>query len=144
MMEAALTDRYNLQRFVDAQRPVYECVVAELSSGRKHSHWMWFVFPQLEGLGRSAMAQRYAIADLEQACAYLAHPLLGARLRQCSTLVAGIDGRAIGAIFAAPDELKFHSSMTLFARAAPHEAIFDACLRKYYAGQPDAATLARL
>ena len=144
MMEAGLSDEFKLQRFVDAQRMLYDSVVAELRSGRKRSHWMWFIFPQIDGLGHSEMARRFAIADLAQARAYLAHALLGERLRECSSLVAGIDGRAIGAIFGAPDDMKFHSSMTLFAQAAPQEAVFDACLRKFFAGQPDAATLARL
>lgn len=135
---------FDLQRFVDAQAPVYDAVLAELRAGRKCSHWMWFIFPQIAGLGRSAMALRYAIASLGEAKAYLAHPLLGARLRECSALVAAIEGRTANAIFAYPDDLKFHSSMTLFAQASPADTVFQACLDKYFGGAPDAATLQRL
>jgi uncharacterized protein (DUF1810 family) len=132
---------FDLQRFVDAQAPLYATVLAELRAGRKRSHWMWFIFPQIAGLGRSATAQHYAIASLDEATAYLAHPLLGARLRECSALVAAIEGRTADAIFAYPDDLKFHSSMTLFARASPADTVFQACLDKYFGGAPDAATL---
>ncbi|MEO8408514.1 MAG: DUF1810 domain-containing protein, partial [Oxalobacteraceae bacterium] len=110
-----MNDSYNLQRFVDAQTPVYDTVCAELRAGRKRSHWMWFIFPQIEGLGSSAMARKFAIASVEEAQAYLAHPVLGPRLRQCSRFVADLDGRAIDAIFGYPDDMKFQSSMTLFA-----------------------------
>ncbi|HEX2532016.1 MAG TPA: DUF1810 domain-containing protein, partial [Burkholderiaceae bacterium] len=134
----------NLQRFVDAQQPVFEQVLAELRDGCKRTHWMWFVFPQIEGLGRSGMARRYAISSVEEAQAYLRHPVLGSRLRECSRLVAAVEGRAIGAIFNHPDDMKFHSSMTLFAHAAGDNGIFDECLRKYFDGKPDPATLARL
>ena len=133
-----------LQRFLDAQQPVYESVLAELRAGRKRSHWIWFIFPQIAGLGRSAMAQKFELASIEEASAYLAHPVLGARLRECSTLVAAIDDRSIDAIFGYPDDLKFRSSMTLFGQADPHEPIFAACLQKYFAGEPDLETLARL
>ncbi len=119
-------------------------VVSELRSGRKRTHWMWFIFPQLTGLGRSSMAQRFAISSLAEARAYLGHPVLGPRLRECATIVAGIDGRAIGEIFGAPDDRKFHSSMTLFARAVPDEAIFSECLRRFFGGDEDPETLARL
>jgi uncharacterized protein (DUF1810 family) len=139
-----MEDRFDLQRFVDAQRPVYDTVRAELRAGRKRTHWMWFIFPQIEGLGRSDMARHFAIASLHEARAYLVHPVLGARLRECSRLVADLDGHAVDAIFPYPDDLKFHSSMTLFARAAPDEAVFGDCLRKYFGGAPDAATLQRL
>jgi len=132
---------FDLQRFVDAQAPLYAAVLAELRAGRKRSHWMWFIFPQIAGLGRSATAQHYAIASLDEARAYLAHPLLGARLRECSALVAAIEGHTADAIFAYPDDLKFHSSMTLFARASPSDTVFQACLDKYFGGAPDAATL---
>jgi uncharacterized protein (DUF1810 family) len=105
---------------------------------------MWFVFPQIAGLGHSPMAQRYAIASLDEARAYLEHPVLGARLRECSALVLAVAGKTVHGIFGSPDDLKFHSSMTLFRRAAPAEPVFDECLRKYFSGQEDAATLARL
>jgi len=135
---------FDLQRFVDAQAPVYATVLAELRAGRKRSHWMWFVFPQIAGLGRSATARYYAIASLDEAIAYLAHRLLGTRLRECSALMAAIEGRSADAIFAYPDDLKFHSSMTLFAEASSTDAVFQSCLDKYFGGVPDAATLERL
>jgi uncharacterized protein (DUF1810 family) len=111
-------DPYSLQRFLDAQAPVYERVLGELRAGRKRSHWMWFVFPQIAGLGQSEMARRYAISSLAEAKTYREHPVLGARLRDCTALVNQVDGRSIDEIFGYPDDLKFHSSMTLFARAA--------------------------
>ena len=118
--------------------------LGELRAGRKRSHWMWFIFPQVAGLGRSTMAQEFALSSLDEAAAYLAHPLLGPRLRECTALVAGIEGRSIGEILSYPDDMKFRSSMTLFARAAPEEPIFALCLQKYFAGEPDPLTLARL
>jgi uncharacterized protein (DUF1810 family) len=136
--------RFNLERFVEAQAPVYSNVVAELKAGRKTSHWMWFIFPQIAGLGHSAMAQKYAIASADEAAAYLAHPLLGQRLRECSALVAAIDNAEIGDIFGAPDDMKFHSSMTLFAEVAPDEAVFQDCINKFFDGVPDHATVERL
>jgi uncharacterized protein (DUF1810 family) len=139
-----MEDRFDLERFVRAQAEVYEQVVAELRAGRKRTHWMWFVFPQLAGLGHSAMAQRYAIASLDEARAYLEHPVLGARLRECSGLVLAVPGKTSHEIFGSPDDLKFHSSMTLFHRAAPAEPVFSECLRKYFAAQEDALTLAAL
>ena len=139
-----MNDQYALQRFVDAQQPVYEDVCEELRNGRKRSHWMWFIFPQIKGLGRSATAQEFAISSLAEARAYLRHPLLGARLRECSRLVAAVDGRSIDEIFGFPDDMKFRSSMTLFALAAPEDRVFDDCLRKYFGGEADPATLARL
>jgi uncharacterized protein (DUF1810 family) len=105
---------------------------------------MWFIFPQIAGLGRSEMAQRYAIASADEAAAYLAHPVLGPRLRECAAIVAALDGLTVDEIFGHPDDLKFHSSMTLFADVAPDEAVFQACIDKYFDGQPDEATLARL
>ena len=143
-MERAIDDRFHLQRFVDAQQPIYATALGELRAGRKRSHWMWFIFPQIAGLGRSTMAQEFALSSLDEAAAYLAHPLLGPRLRECTALVAGIEGRSVGEIFGYPDDLKFRSSMTLFARAAPEERIFALCLQKYFAGEPDLLTLARL
>jgi uncharacterized protein (DUF1810 family) len=136
--------QFNLDRFVEAQAPVYRKVVAELEAGRKTSHWMWFIFPQIAGLGRSDMAQKYAISSADEAAAYLAHPLLGARLRECSALVAAIDDKDIEDIFDPPDDRKFHSSMTLFAEVAPDEAIFTECINKYFDGVPDQATEDRL
>ncbi|MCM2251908.1 MAG: DUF1810 domain-containing protein [Ramlibacter sp.] len=139
-----MDDPHDLQRFVQAQAPVYAQVLDELRAGVKRSHWIWFVFPQLAGLGFSAMARHYAIASLDEAQAYLAHPLLGARLRECAELVLAIEGRSIHDIFGAPDDLKFHSSMTLFGQAQSGEAVFQQCLQKYFAGQSDAQTIALL
>ncbi|HEY4080409.1 MAG TPA: DUF1810 domain-containing protein [Burkholderiaceae bacterium] len=137
-------EEFKLQRFVDAQAPVIGRVVDELRAGRKRSHWMWFVFPQLAGQGRSETAQHYAIASLAHARAYLAHPLLGQRLRECSELVLAVQGRSVNEIFGAPDDLKFRSSMTLFSRADPAAEVFRACLEKYFEGRPDAGTLSLL
>jgi uncharacterized protein (DUF1810 family) len=136
--------KYNLERFVEAQAPVYSSVVKELKAGRKASHWMWFIFPQIAGLGRSEMAQKFAIASADEAAEYLAHPLLGARLRECSALALAIDDKAVDEIFAPPDDLKFHSSMTLFAEIAPDEAVFQDCINKFFDGEPDQATVDRL
>jgi uncharacterized protein (DUF1810 family) len=119
-----MTDPYNLQRFVDAQNPVFDEVRAELRAGRKHSNWMWFVFPQIAGLGISPMAARYAISSRAEAAAYLDHPLLGPRLRACARLATAVGGRTAGEIFGHPDDLKFHSSMTLFAHATPDNKVF--------------------
>ncbi len=135
-----MNDPFNLERFVTAQRGVYDQACAELRAGRKQSHWMWFVFPQLRGLGRSELATRYGIACREEAEAYLLHPLLGPRLRECSRLVGEIEGRTIEEIFGYPDHLKFHSSMTLFALARRKEW----CLRPRCAGISPANTMARL
>lgn len=137
-------DPFDLARFVAAQAPVYERALAELRAGRKESHWMWFVFPQIEGLGVSVTAQTYAIRSLAEAKAYLAHPLLGARLKDCAAAVLAVNAKSAQAIFGAPDELKFRSSMTLFARAAPDEPLFREALEKYFDGKDDEATLARL
>ncbi len=139
-----MDDRFRLQRFVDAQQPVYTAVLTELRAGRKRSHWMWFIFPQVSGLGHSVTSQTFAVSSLAEAAAYVAHPTLGPRLRECAALVASIEGRSIDEIFAYPDDRKFHSSMTLFARAAPREPIFAACLQKYFGGQPDPQTQARI
>jgi uncharacterized protein (DUF1810 family) len=137
-------DPYDLERFVAAQASAYERARSELLAGRKTSHWMWFVFPQIQGLGRSPTARRYAIASLEEARAFLAHSVLGARLRECTRIVNGIEDRTLTEIFGEPDDLKFRSSMTLFARAAPDEALFEDALRKYCASHEDPATLERL
>ncbi|KWT98830.1 MULTISPECIES: DUF1810 domain-containing protein [unclassified Variovorax] len=139
-----MNDAFELQRFVDAQEPVIDAVRGELRGGRKRSHWMWFVFPQLAGLGRSAMAQRYSIASLAEARAYLAHPLLGPRLRECGALVLAVEGRDIHEIFGAPDDLKFWSCMTLFDAADPSEPVFRDCLHKYFGSRRDGQTLARI
>jgi uncharacterized protein (DUF1810 family) len=135
-----MNDPFALQRFVEAQEPVIDKVRAELRAGRKQSHWMWFVFPQLLGLGQSAMAVRYAIGSLEEAAAYLAHSVLGPRLRECTQLVLDVEGRDAHAIFGSPDDLKFHSSMTLFAAAAPMAPIFRAALERYFGGKSDPAS----
>jgi uncharacterized protein (DUF1810 family) len=129
-----------LERFVDAQRPVYQHVLAELRSGRKVSHWMWFVFPQIAGLGSSPMSQRYAIGSLAEARAYLAHPVLGARLRECAGLLLDTQGQSADAILGHIDALKLRSSMTLFHRAAPGERLFVEVLERFHRGIPDPAT----
>ncbi|MGA7676278.1 MAG: DUF1810 domain-containing protein [Rhizomicrobium sp.] len=135
---------YDLQRFLSAQAPVFEQVRAELHAGCKRGHWMWFVFPQIAGLGHSATAQHFAIASLDEARAYLAHDILGPRLRECAALVAQVEGHSIEQIFGSPDDLKFHSSMTLFARAAPQEQVFKDALQKYFGGEEDRATVERI
>ena len=140
----AADDPHDLRRFVDAQAPVYERVTAELRAGRKASHWMWFVFPQVAGLGRSAMAERYAIRSPDEAVAYLGHVVLGPRLRECTALVNAVRGRSALAIFGSPDDAKFRSCLTLFARVAPDDDGFRTALATYFDGRPDPATLARL
>ncbi len=135
---------FDLQRFVEAQAPVFGRVCAELEAGRKESHWMWFVFPQVEGLGRSPTAQRFAISGRDEAEAYLRHAVLGPRLRRCTELVNGVEGRSAHQIFGAPDDMKFHSSMTLFGAVADDRRIFLAALRKYFGGEMDPKTLERL
>lgn len=142
--EGEMDDPYHLQRFVDAQDPVYAQVCDELRDGRKRSHWMWFVFPQIQGLGESAMAQRFAISSLAEAEAYLLHPLLGQRLRESTRLVSLVKDRSIEEIFGYPDYLKFRSSMSLFARATSDNEVFTEALRKYFAGEPDPRTLQQL
>ena len=139
-----MDDPHDLGRFVEAQTPVFDRVLRELAAGRKESHWMWFVFPQIAGLGHSPMAQRFAIASLAEAKAYDRHDLLGARLAQCTDLVNRIEGRSIVSILGRPDDLKFRSSMTLFARAAADTGRYLAALDKYFQGKPDPATIARL
>lgn len=133
-------DPFLLQRFVGAQVAVYPHVLDELRGGRKRSHWMWFVFPQIAGLGRSAMAERYAISSREEAAAFLAHPVLGQRLRECTEAVLAHRDRSAHDIFGSPDDLKFRSSMTLFAAAGGGEP-FTAALARFFAGAPDQATL---
>ena len=135
-------DPFELQRFIDAQEPLRQRVKAEMRAGRKSSHWMWFFFPQLRGLGQSEMAHRYGIASLDEARAYLAHPVLGPRLREACQIIHEVRGRSAHQIFGNPDDVKFRSCLTLFGRAAPDEPVFAACLRKYFAGVEDQATLA--
>lgn len=137
-------DPYDLQRFVDAQNPVFEQVCKELQQGQKRSHWMWFIFPQLKGLGSSHMADHFAISCREEAEMYLKPPLLGPRLRECARLVNLIEGRSIQQIFGYPDDLKFHSSMTLFAEVASENKVFKDSLQKYFAGEHDPLTIAQL
>jgi len=134
-------DTYNLQRFIDAQDNIFLRVCAELRTGKKRSHWMWFIFPQIKGLGSSAMALHFAIASLDEARAYLEHPLLGARLRECTRLVNAIQGRSIGQVFGYPDDMKFHSSMTLFSCTGTDDREFSGALRKYFNSELDALTL---
>lgn len=137
-------DVYDLQRFVDAQTPLFQQVLSELETGKKRSHWMWFVFPQIKGLGRSTMAQRYAISGIDEAKAYLQHPLLGPRLEQCAKTIAPQVQRSARQIFGSPDDLKLHSSMTLFTLAAPERLIFKEVLDTFFDGEPDAMTLEKL
>jgi uncharacterized protein (DUF1810 family) len=139
-----MSDPYDLQRFVDAQDPVYDKVRAELRDGSKRSHWMWFIFPQIMGLGSSPLARRFAISSLSEATAFLEHPILGRRLAECTMLVNRVEGRPIGQIFGSPDDLKFRSSMTLFAHATPDNRVFLDALQKYFKGEFDPATLSRL
>lgn len=134
-------DPYNLQRFVDAQDLVIDQVKQELQSGRKQSHWMWFIFPQVEGLGKSPTAQKYAISSQKEAEAYLAHPILGQRLRECTEITNGIEGRTANEIFGSPDDLKFRSSMTLFDAIADDSSPFRTALKKYYNNKPDENTI---
>jgi uncharacterized protein (DUF1810 family) len=139
-----MKDVYNLQRFVDAQADVFEGVCEELRRGRKTGHWMWFIFPQLRGLGSSPMAEYYGITSLAEARAYLDHPLLGERLIECSRIVTSIEGRTLMDIFGSPDDMKFKSSMTLFARAATENSIFIEAINKFCGGKFDSVTLARI
>jgi uncharacterized protein (DUF1810 family) len=139
-----MTDPRNLQRFVDAQAPVYPRVCDELRGGCKEGHWTWFIFPQVAGLGSSEMAQRFAISSIDETRAFLEHPILGPRLRECAGLVGQVEGRSARQIFGGVDEMKFRSSMTLFASAAPGKSVFEECLEKFFGGQKDRATLDRL
>ena len=138
-----MQDTWNLQRFVEAQAPIYEAALAELRAGRKRTHWIWFVFPQIAGLGHSPMARHYAISGLAEAKAYLAHPLLGSRLEECTEAVKAHAGRSAHEIFGAPDDMKFRSCLTLFAHAALDGRLFRETLQQFYADD-DPATLGRL
>jgi uncharacterized protein (DUF1810 family) len=142
-MESA-SDPFDLQRFVDAQARVYADVVNELRAGRKRSHWIWFIFPQIAGLGSSPTAARYAISSLDEARAYLGHDVLGPRLRECTRLVNAVQDRSIGEIFGSPDDMKVRSSMTLFRQATEDNGDFVELLDRYYDGEPDRLTLQRL
>jgi len=141
---ASANDPYDLERFIKAQDPVYDEACAELRRGRKASHWMWFIFPQLRGLGHSQMAHKFGISSRQEAEAYLTHPILGPRLRECSRLVNLVEGRSIHEILGYPDDLKFKSSMSLFASIAPEEHVFKDALQKYFSGELDRQTLDRL
>lgn len=140
--EETVEDPYDLERFVTAQDSggTYRHALGELRGGSKRSHWMWFVFPQIAGLGQSPTARRYGVTSLDEAQAYLRHPVLGPRLVECATAVAGLEGRTAGQIFGGIDERKLHSSITLFLRADPRAAVFQEVLAKYFDGLPDAAT----
>lgn len=135
---------YDLERFVLAQDRVYEQVLAELRAGMKASHWMWFIFPQIRGLGRSPVSIEYAISGREEARAYLQHPILGPRLKECTRLVLNLEGRSVEEIFGSPDDMKFRSCMTLFAQVSPDDDIFQRALQKFFTGVPDPLTLDRL
>jgi uncharacterized protein (DUF1810 family) len=138
-----MDDPYNLNRFVEAQNRVYDQVCSELRQGSKRGHWMWFVFPQIKGLGYSSMSRTFAISSLEEARAYLRHPILGPRLIECTMLV-NTAGRTIREIFGSPDDLKFHSSMTLFSRATSDKQVFEEALQKFFGAQDDQLTLDQL
>jgi uncharacterized protein (DUF1810 family) len=144
MQEANLNDPYDLQRFVNAQNSVYNEVCSELRDGNKRGHWMWFVFPQIEGLGYSSMARKFAISSRREAEAYLKHPILGSRLRECTRLVTLVEGRSIGDIFGYIDSIKFRSSMTLFTHTTSDNEVFTDALKKYFGGEFCPLTLERL
>jgi uncharacterized protein (DUF1810 family) len=139
-----MSDPYDLQRFEHAQAGIYESAIAELRAGRKTGHWMWFVFPQIAGLGMSAMSQRYAISSLAEARAYLAHPVLGPRLAECATVLLGHSGRSAEEIFGGIDAVKLRSSMTLFARAGEDGSVYQQVLEHYFDGVADEETVARI
>jgi uncharacterized protein (DUF1810 family) len=137
-----MSDNFNLQRFVEAQESDIDSVERELSAGKKSRCWMWYIFPQFLGLGRSMTSRMYAISSLKEAEAFLAHPILGARLRECTRIVLNLEGRSAEQIFSYPDYLKFHSCMTLFSKAAPSPNVYEEALMKYFGGITDQATLA--
>jgi uncharacterized protein (DUF1810 family) len=139
-----MASTFDPDRFLTAQDSVYPQVCAELKAGEKRSHWMWFIFPQIQGLGQSPTAQKYAIASLAEARAYLDHPVLGLRLRECTQFVLNVTGKSIHDIFGSPDDMKFHSSMTLFAKAGTDNEVFEQALQRYFAANPDSLTLERI
>ena len=134
-------DPYDLDRFVQAQEGDYERALSEIASGRKRSHWMWYVFPQYEGLGFSSTSRRYAIKSVEEAEAYLKHPVLGRRLAECAATALRVEGRSASEIFGSPDDMKLKSSATLFAYVSPPGSVFSQLLEKFFHGQPDQKTL---
>ena len=134
-------DPFDLERFIDAQDDIYDLALSELKEGEKQSHWMWFIFPQIDGLGYSSTAKFYAIKNLKEACAYLNHPILGTRLLECSKTVLNIDGLSVSAIFGIPDNAKFKSSMTLFAAVSDSNSVFEQVLDKFFNGNKDNNTL---
>lgn len=134
-------DPHNLSRFVQAQADVYEQALTEITSGRKHSHWMWYLFPQFDGLGFSSMSTRYSIKSVAEAEAYLSHPVLGPRLVECAEAALGVEGRSAFEIFGSPDDMKLRSCATLFARVSPAGLVFDRLLDKYFQGGRDGKTL---
>ncbi len=136
-----MNDIYLLQRFLDAQEAVYPDVVKELRQGRKESHWMWYIFPQVKGLGKSYISQKYALGSLDEATAYVQHPILGNRLYECTEIVVSTEGSTVKQIFGYPDYLKFHSSMTLFSQVENHNPLFDSALKKYFDNKKDQLTL---
>ena len=139
-----VTDAHNLQRFVEAQEPVYAAVLDELARGHKTGHWMWFIFPQIRGLAVSATSDKYAIGSMDEAVSYIRHPILGRRLEECTNLVLDLKGFPIEQVFAYPDYLKFRSCMTLFSQAVGDDAIYERTLQKYFGGRPDQRTLTLL
>ena len=139
-----MAELFNLQRFIDAQAHQYDNAISELKSGRKRTHWIWFIFPQLKGLGHSDIARHYAIKSLAEARAYLDHPLLGARLKECTLTVLNVEGRSAHEIFGHPDDLKFLSCMTLFSAISAPGTVFEQAIDKYYNGIADQATLSIL
>ncbi|NOQ80755.1 MAG: DUF1810 family protein [Gammaproteobacteria bacterium] len=136
-----MTDNFNLERFIEAQHQMYDDVINELKNGQKRSHWMWFIFPQVKGLGNSAIAQKYAINSEGEAYAYLSHPILGKRLRECTKLVVDLTGKTANKIFGYPDVLKFKSSMTLFKHVATDAELFQKAIDKYFNGTEDQLTI---
>lgn len=136
-----MTDPFNLRRFVEAQERDYPTVLEELAAGQKRSHWIWYIFPQIEGLGESSMSKKYAISSREEARAYSEHPILGPRLRECTRLAVNVEGRSADQVFPYPDNLKFRSCMTLFGHSATDPAIFRRALLKYFGGKDDQSTL---
>jgi uncharacterized protein (DUF1810 family) len=143
-MAVVAEDAFNLRRFVDAQSHDFAQALEEIRRGRKESHWMWYVFPQVRGLGQSATSRLYAISGLDEARAYLDHPVLGPRLLQCASTLVDLDGRSASAIFGSPDDLKLRSSATLFSLVSPHGSVFHRVLDKFFEGRPDPRTVEAL